>query len=82
MNGSMAARPAVDLVVGFGGVVIRENVAASADVFIQCDTLAPVLPLALSEDERGRLQGTVHREVLAKGVALIETGKVVFRSHP
>jgi phosphoserine phosphatase len=75
----LAARPAVEWVVGFGGVVSRRKVAEEADVFIKCATLAPVLPLALPRKEWNDLQNLTHRSVLKKGLALIEAGQVTFR---
>ncbi len=74
----VVARSAVELMVGFGGVVARERVMAEADVFIKANTLAPVLPLALVEAERTALAGSTHAAVLSKGVGLIEAGEVIF----
>jgi phosphoserine phosphatase len=74
----LAARSAVDVMLGFGGVVVRERVAAEADVFIKSNSLAPVLPLALTETERVALAGSRHAEVLNQGIKLIEAGEVRF----
>lgn len=74
----LVARTVVDLMVGFGGVIVRERVAAEADVFITCNSLAPVLPLALTEAERVALAGSTHAAVLTKGINLIEAGEVIF----
>lgn len=76
----LVARPAVDLMIGFGGVVARERVAAEADVFIRSNSLAPVLPLALTETERAALAGSTHAAVLNKGIGLIEAGEVIFNA--
>jgi phosphoserine phosphatase len=73
----LVARQAVDLMVGFGGVISRVQVAA-ADVFITANSLAPVLALALSGAERAALAGTEHQAVLDKGLALIAAGQVTF----
>jgi phosphoserine phosphatase len=75
----IAARPAVDWVVGFGGVVTRQKVAGAADVFIKSSSLAPVLPLALPQEAWGRLKTPSQQAVLKKGLALIEAGEVIFR---
>lgn len=75
----LVARPAVELMVGFGGVVRRERVAAESDVFIKANNLAPVLPLALSVQEREQMSGTAHAPILQQGLAIIEAGEVVFR---
>lgn len=47
----LEAGVAVDLFVGFGGVVAREKVQSAAPVFIHSPTLAPVLPLAYTRAE-------------------------------
>jgi phosphoserine phosphatase len=74
----LLACTAVDLMVGFGGVVVRERVAAEADVFIKSNSLAPVLPLVLSEGERTRWTVSAFAAILNKGISLIESGAVIF----
>ena len=46
-SSDLEAGVAVDVFVGFGGVVARERVATASEVFIAAPSLAPVLPLAL-----------------------------------
>lgn len=75
----LAARPAVDLVAGFGGVITRQRVQTEADVFIKANSLAPVLPLALSKNEQAMLSGTAYEVTLNKGLALIEAREVIFK---
>ena len=75
----LAARPAVEAVVGFGGVVSRRRVAAEADAFIKANSLAPVLPLVSTPHEQAILSNTVHQSVLQKGLAMIHRGEVVFK---
>ena len=75
----LAARPAVDLVVGFGGVVARHSVVNQTEVFIKACSMAPVLPLALSAGEQAGLQNTNYQTVLDKGITLINEGQVVFK---
>jgi phosphoserine phosphatase len=74
----LAARPAVDLMVGFGGVVSRPCVVAEAEVFIKSNSLAPVLPLALAADERALLKNTDFQKILQQGLAFVEAGEVIF----
>ncbi len=78
----MAAKPAVDLVIGFGGVVIRERVAAEADVFIKSKSLVSILPLALSGPEQTRLAETPHRQTVARGQAMLEQGQILLKKQP
>ena len=40
----LEAKPAVDLFIGFGGVVVRERVKQNADVFVEAHDLRAVLP--------------------------------------
>lgn len=74
----VAAHPVVDLMAGFGGVVARQGVVQAADLFIHCNSLAPVLALALSPAERPRLQATPYQSVLEQGLDFILHGHVVF----
>jgi phosphoserine phosphatase len=76
----LMAGPAVELMVGFGGVITRQRVAAAADVFIKCATLAPVLPLVLTLAERATLTGTPHESLLHAGLELIKSGEVIFNT--
>lgn len=75
----LMARPATDLLIGFGGVVRRQRVAAEADVFLECDSLAPVLPLAASAADCQRCAAAGYRPLLDKGLGLIRAGAVRFQ---
>lgn len=75
----LMARSALDLLVGFGGVVHRERVAAEADVFIECESLSPVLPLAASPSDCQRCVQAGYRSLLDKGLSLIRETAVYFR---
>jgi phosphoserine phosphatase len=72
-SSDLAARDAVNLFVGFGGVVAREKVKREAEVFITSPSLAPVLPLAEGPDGYARLAGTAHQAVFDKGLELART---------
>ncbi len=50
-SSDLAAANAVDLFVGYGGVVARPMVAANAPVFIRTPSIAPVLLMALRDGE-------------------------------
>jgi len=75
----LAARPEVDLLVGFGGVVSRPGVASGADIFISANSLSPALVLATSAQERQTLS-PAHQETLRKGLHLIKKGALSFKS--
>ncbi len=65
-SSDLAAAPAVDLFCGFGGVVARPIVRANSPTFIEVNTLAPVLLLALCEDEGEHLPIKQHARKLAR----------------
>jgi phosphoserine phosphatase len=71
----LEAGEAVDLFVGFGGVVSRERVRAAAPVFIHAPELAPVLPLTLGRAEVPSL----FEDLYTRGLDLIREGRVTFR---
>jgi phosphoserine phosphatase len=73
----LATRTAVDLFVGYGGVVARARVREEAEVFIAQASLAPVLPLAVGPGAWVHLKGTVHADIYLRGVqALLDRGRV------
>jgi phosphoserine phosphatase len=78
----LEARDAVKLFVGFGGVVPRDRVAAEADVFISANSLAPVVPLALSAEDAAKTRHSEHAPVLERGLQLIEQQQVHFHDKP
>ncbi len=75
----LSARPMVHLFAGFGGVFYRPTIAEAADVYIACDRLAPILPLALSPERARRLQGTPAEAVLQEGLQAFRSGQARFR---
>jgi phosphoserine phosphatase len=77
----LEARAAVDLFVGFGGVIFREQVAREADVYVTCPTLAPLLPIAATPAAYRRCRGTRHQGLFDKGLSLLATDAVAFRNR-
>ena len=74
----LEARDAVRLFVGFGGAVQRDRVMAEAAVFIAANSLAPIVPLALSPEDAEQLRQSDHAAVLRRGLQLIEQQQVHF----
>jgi phosphoserine phosphatase len=70
----LEARPAVDCFAAFMGVAYRALVAAGADVVLAAPSLAPVLALAASAEERERLRASPWAEVLERGERLLGEG--------
>lgn len=63
----LEARPVVDLFVAFAGVVERPNVVQAADIVVRANSLAPILPIVLHEDE---LLSTPYRATYERGAAM------------
>ncbi len=76
----LAAKDAVRLFVGFGGVARRAPVVEGAEVFIERATLAPILPLALGRKNAARLEGTDFARVFAAGLHEIKSSQVVIKN--
>jgi len=76
----LSAADAVDLFVGFGGVVRRARVAAEAAVYIDTPSLAPVLPIAAGPGGRHRLTTANSQSTFVEGTDLIADGHVSFRN--
>ena len=76
----LLAGEAVDLFVGYGGVVTRPKVQAAAPAYITCPSLAPLLPLAGGPTALRLLRSwPMHYQTLStKALYLIHTGVVTF----
>ncbi len=54
----MPVRPLVTRLVGFGGAYYRKNIAAMCEFYITANSMAPLLPLMLTEKEAHHLTQT------------------------
>ncbi len=77
----LATSERVDLFVGFGGVVARDNVRAGAPIWLEAMSLAPILPLAAGPSGYARCVGTPHQAVFDKGIALTRTRLFTIRDE-
>lgn len=77
-SSDLLAGRAVDLFVGFGGVVQRERVKAESPVFLNTPTLAPLLLLAAGPAAIRQVKNTPHEAVFQKAFTLINTGAFDF----
>jgi phosphoserine phosphatase len=75
----LAARPMVDLFIGYGGIVTREKVLAGADAFIHINSLAPILPLALGPAGHKHLADTPYAAVYERGLQYIRDAAVTLK---
>ena len=82
-HSDLLAGRAVDLFVGYGGVVSRPKVRAAAPVFIECESLAPLLALAGGPGEMRILRSwPMHYPSLClKAQYLIHQGVLTFNDE-
>lgn len=80
-SSDLATQGTVDLFVGFGGVVARENVRSKANVWLEANSLAPILPLATGAAGYARCVGTPHQKVFDKGISLSRTSLFQIRDE-
>jgi phosphoserine phosphatase len=62
------ARAAAELFVGLGGVRGHETVRRTADVYLKCESLAPLLVLAAGRAGCERLLDSTYRDLVIKGL--------------
>jgi phosphoserine phosphatase len=77
----LLAGSVVDLFVGFGGVVKRPRVAQEAPVFIESESLAPLLALAAGPVATPYLRDTIHHPILEKASQLLSMGVIKFQNE-
>lgn len=63
--------------IGYGGVAYRKNIADLCKYYINTSSLAPLVPLALTQEECASLSPDEHI-LLQKGLAAINEGKVQY----
>jgi phosphoserine phosphatase len=82
-HSDLLAGQAVDLFVGYGGVVNRPKVAANAPVFIHCQSLAPLLALAGGPAALRSLRTwpMYYQTLSTKAQYLIQTGVLTFNNE-
>lgn len=77
----LLAGSVVDMFVGFGGVVKRPRVAREAAVFIESESLAPLLALASGPFAAHHLQDSIHQSLLEKTNNLLSMGVINFQNE-
>lgn len=70
----METKPPVDLFIGYGGVVQREKVKSSSDVYLTCRSLAAILPFIITQKEYRLIMSSKFRHLLEKGENLVNQG--------
>jgi len=74
----LVAGSAVDLFVGYTGVVERKRIVENAPVLLNSRSLAPVLILSAGTRSLEKLEGSPHQALVRKARRLIDEDSVVF----
>lgn len=77
-NSDLLASHAVDLFVGFGGIVQRARVKEEAPIFMQSPSLSPLLLLAAGPAALRQTVGTSHEAIFQKAFELTNSGAIDF----
>ncbi len=79
-NSDLLASRAVDLFIGYGGVVTRERVLEESPIFIHSRSLAPLLPIAAGPAAI-RTVPSKYKKIFNKGLELIEQGAITYQNE-
>jgi len=79
-NSDLLAAGAVDLFVGYGGVVARPRVMEEAAMVLHGRSLAPLVAVAAGPAALRRLEATQHEALGVKALEEIETGAIGFNN--
>ena len=74
----LVAGSAVDLFVGYTGVVERKRIVENAPVLLNSRSLAPILILSAGTRSLEKLEGSPHQALVRKACRLIDEDSVVF----
>ena len=80
-NSDLLASTAVDLFVGYGGIIKRQRVLTQSPVYLHTTSLAPLTAVAAGPAAISQLQSTPHFSVFQKGLDLIQTGALTFNDE-
>lgn len=80
-SSDLLASRAVDLFVGYGGVVTRDRVLAEAPLFLHSRSLAPLLPIITGPAACRANCNKPYESIFKKGLQLIETGAITFKDE-
>lgn len=72
--------PEVTRFVGYGGLAYREKVAQQSAYYMMCQSMTPILPLSLAQNEVELLADDACR-LYKEGLALITSGEVTTVDH-
>lgn len=69
-SNDMEAAQGLELFIGYGGAVKREKVMAASDIYVECNSFAPLVKILLEEDELESYKKGVYKELVERGINL------------
>ena len=74
-NDSEAANE-LELFIGYGGAVRRKNVLVASDIYIECNSFAPLIPILMDEEELEQYRKGQYRDLIDRGKNLLSDSVV------
>ena len=75
-SNDIEAMSEVDLFIGYGGAVKRKKVLDASEIYIECNSFAPLIPLLMEESELEQFTKGTSRELIEHGIALLSDSVV------
>ena len=70
------AKSEVELFIGYGGAAKRQKVMDVSEIYIECNSFAPLLPILLGEEELEPFKKGIHRDLIERGINLFQDSVV------
>ena len=75
-SNDIEAMSEVDLFIGYGGAVKRKKVLDASEIYIECNSFAPLIPLLMEENELEQYTKGTFKELIEHGIALLSDSVV------
>ena len=66
----------LELFIGYGGAVRRQKVLEASEIYIECNSFAPIIPILMDEEEMKPFRNGQYRELIERGLNLLSDSVV------
>ena len=66
----------LELFIGYGGAVKREKILEASEIYIECNSFAPIIPILMDEEEMKPFRQGQYRELIERGLNLLSDSVV------
>ena len=66
----------LELFIGYGGAVKREKILEASEIYIECNSFAPIIPILMDEEEMKPYRQGQYRELIERGLNLLSDSVV------